>query len=74
MISNYVKFPRERGIVVFEVELIFTLRNMDSDTSCLISKASSILVVSFAVVFRDVTQRSPERNTLILLDLMNLTV
>lgn len=27
MISNYVKFPRERGIVVFEVELIFTLRN-----------------------------------------------
>ena len=48
MISNYVKFPRERGIVVFEVELIFTLRN-------------DVLVVSFAVVFRDVTQRSPER-------------
>ena len=42
-----VKFPRESGIVVFEVELIFTLRNMHSNTSCLISKALSPLQPSF---------------------------
>ena len=56
-----VKFPRESRIVVFEVELIFTLRNMHSNTSCLISKAYSVVVVPFAALFRDVKQRSPER-------------